>query len=166
MTSSKRIIQHAALLLSMLPISNASIANAAAEATATITVTFVAPTCSLDVPAMVYLGSIKNGTQAYNPFSFQVNCSTPTNTSVYAAALDGVESGSNNTVLMRYSGAKFWLKDETSNKNITLNGDSGEVFCAGSNSRTCSLIPNTLVTPSNTRGESSTIIRFNIRYEA
>lgn len=156
------------LLVGMLLVGNASVAKAATEASAVtrLTATFVVPTCELAVPATVYLGSIKNGVQSYRPFSFQVNCSVPTDTSVYAQAVGSLDTGSINTVLMEGSGAKFWLKDETDNKNITLNGESGEVFCAGSNSRTCTLIPNTLVTPDNTRGETSTTIRFNIRYEA
>lgn len=166
MKSTKQVIQHIALWLGMLLIGNASLAQAATTATVTITATFVAPSCELDVPATVYLGSIKNGTQAYNPFSFQVNCRTPANTSVYAQAIEPLDAGSVDTVLMTGSGAKFWLRDEASDKSIALNGDSNEAFCAGENSRTCTLIPNTLVTPENARGETSTTIRLNIRYRA
>lgn len=164
MHSTKRMYQHFTLWLVMLSFFCTPIANALTT-DVKITATFIVPTCELVVPSVVYLGSMKNGLQSYNPFNFQVNCSTPTNTAVFAQALGALDTNSIDTTLMEGSGVKFWLKDNASNKNITLNGESGEVFCSGSNSRTCTLTPNTLVKPENPRGETYTTILLNIRYE-
>ncbi|MGL4666762.1 MAG: hypothetical protein ACRCWR_02385 [Saezia sp.] len=100
-----------------------------------------------------------------------MNCSTPTNTAIYAQALGGgPDEGSVDTVSMDTlpaggTGAKFWLKEDKGVEKITLTGDPKAAFCAGTDSRACTLIPNTHATPDTTRGETFTTIRFNIRYD-
>lgn len=169
MTSSKRVIQHISFWLGILLIGNASMTHAA-EATADveISVTFIAPTCELNVPTTVILNPMINGVQEHTPFDIQVACNSQSKTSIFAQTISGTLAD-NNTVLMTGlgsvgSGARFSLRE--SGQNITLNGETGVVFCNGVNARSCTLTPSTEVKPDTPRGIASAIIRFNIRYEA
>ncbi|RKJ86473.1 hypothetical protein D6R50_10870 [Aeromonas veronii] len=177
MTSSEYIIKHIAFWFGMLLIgSNSSIAIAAeASATVEIRATFIAPTCELSAPSSVMLKPMRRGDNTVNdPFDIQVNCTSPSNTSVYAELIGGqLNSGSTTVALMNMldgssppsSNRVLFSLQDPKNGDITLNGDTGTVFCGGTNSRTCTLEPKTRV-PSNAQlGLVSSVIRFNIRYE-
>lgn len=169
MILSKHIFSSMSWLICIVFMGNISSARAENEvvtANTRITATFSVPTCELVIPPIVHLGSIINGVQSYNPFSIQMNCSVPTDTSIYAQAIGRLAPGSIDTVLMEGSNARFWLLESTMAKKITLNGDAGETFCSGGVSRICNLIPNTLVTSDDARGETYTVIRFNVRYNS
>lgn len=169
MTSSKRVIQHISFWLGILLIGNASMTRAA-EVTADveISVTFVAASCDLSAPDTVVLDTMVNGSQMHKSFDIQVTCNTQSKTSIVAQAVSGSLEDTQ-TVFMTGlgssgSGARFSLIE--SGQKITLNGDAGNVFCNGVNSRTCTLTPITEVKPDTPRGIASTIVRFNIRYTA
>lgn len=154
------------IVLSVQPASAAT----SAEATVDITWTVVAPSCGLDVPDKVYLGSITYGSKAYSPFTITVNCTSAAKAEIYAQTLRGtLVSGSINTLEMEGmdNKAQFWL-EESGNK-IALNGETNDVtsgFCLGTDSRTCTLTPKTRVESTAQEGERSAVIRFNLRYKA
>ncbi|WP_144345475.1 hypothetical protein [Shewanella xiamenensis] len=141
-------------------------AQASTENIVPITVTFLAPPCTVSVPSDVAMGTITYGLKTYRPIDIQVNCSSAFRSSLYAQALGVLESGTINTVLMEGTTAKFWLNAEGSTTKLTLIGSSGVPFCQGNNSRTCVVTPSTLVALGDKHGSTYTIIRFNLRYDA
>lgn len=153
-------------LSGILLMGGSSMAQASTESIVPITVTFLAPPCTVSVPSDVALGTIGYGQKTYRPIDIQVNCSGVFQSSLYAQALGTLESGTIDTVLMEGTTAKFWLNAEGSTTKLTLIGSSGTPFCEGSNSRTCVVTPSTLVVQGDKHGSTYTIIRFNLRYVA
>lgn len=159
------------LLAGIAMVSSPQAVIGANSVTLSINATFTEPTCTLDMPDRVYLGSIRYGTTRYRPFTLTVNCLSASNTEIYAQALGDLLRPSV-TNIMRMNGpdnrAEFALEKSIS-QHIELNGDTNDTtsgFCAGTNSRTCTLTPKTYVPVGAEIGERSALIRFNIRYKA
>lgn len=144
-------------------------ANVTASATLPLSASFTAPPCTISVPAVVYLGSIPYGTQAYPPLTITLNCPAPAKAEIYAQSLAPLVSGLTDTAEMKGADAwaQFWLEAEGA--KVKLNGENNTTdsgFCLGSASRTCSLTPKTWVDAQASAGERSAVIKFNIRYKA
>ncbi|EDV7203291.1 hypothetical protein F9N64_19710 [Salmonella enterica] len=134
-----------------------------------VTATAINPPCTIDVPPVVYLGSIHYGEKRYRPIDLTVNCESPSLYVVYAQAGGNLVSGSSTT--MEMSGADtlahFWL--EESGKPIKLNGESNLTdsgFCNGTSSQTCAVTPATRVDNKAQKGDRGAVIKFSIRYTA
>lgn len=136
--------------------------------TVTLEATFTAPPCDIDVPAVVRLGSINYGEKRYRPVVLTVNCTSPAKSEIYAQTAGSLVSGTTDTTAMMGADAlaTFWLEDN--GMKIKLNGETNATdsgFCAGTDSRTCTLIPATRVEASAKKGERSAVIKFNVRYK-
>ncbi|QPR27777.1 hypothetical protein I6G97_15410 [Edwardsiella hoshinae] len=144
-------------------------ANVTASATLPLSASFTAPSCTISVPAVVYLGSIPYGTKIYPPLTITLNCPASAKTEVYAQVIGPLVYNSIDTAEL--TGIDGWaqLFFSLNNVKIKLNGESNKVdsgFCLGIGSRTCSLLPVTWVDPRAREGERSAVIKFNIRYKA
>ena len=157
------------LLMAWLPSARA----ATSSATVTLKATFTAPPCTLTVPPTVHLGSLLNGTQSYNPVKIDINCPIPTNTVIYGEQIGSAMVGGNAS-RMEMTGpagvtgtpAQFWLS--TAGKEIDLTGDGAtdttKGFCAGTDNRSCTLTPSTVVVPDTPRGQTTATVRFSVMY--
>ncbi|MBU2673304.1 fimbrial protein [Hafnia paralvei] len=150
-------------------------AQAATSASATVTIkaTFSSQPCTLTMPSAVHLGGLLNGTQSYNPVKIDINCPTPTNTVIYGEQIGSAMVGGNAsrmemTVPAGVTGtpAQFWLSTEGKEIDLTGDGATDETkgFCAGTDNRSCTLTPSTLVVQDTPRGQTTATIRFNINY--
>lgn len=136
-----------------------------------LTLTTIAMPCTVDAPAVVQLGIIKNkvGDMHPPPFDVKVNCTAPLQTEVFAQTLTPLLSGSKNSVVMtgEDSLVQFWL--DYNSAAIRLDGDTNITdsgFCEGTNTRTCVLTPGVRVMSGVVPGVRTATIQLNVRYKA
>lgn len=140
-----------------------------------LTITTTAPSCTVDVPAEVQLGTIvipltPQLLPPFPTFAVSVNCPSSVKMEVYAQALTPLKPGSRTTMHMEGgSGARSELAMRVGQEFIYLDGDSSPAdtgFCAGSDTRTCDVQP-IIDIPGNVEpGERTAAIRFNVRYKS
>lgn len=149
---------------------------ATATATVVINATFTMPTCTLTMPSIVSLGSLKNGTKAHSPVQIDIECPDggSVETGLYASQMSGELSGTDKMTMVPASGsvagnpALFWLK-ESGGATVKLDGTGADIadnaFCRGTAvKRSCSLTPVTQVFTDTVREEVAATVRFNVMY--
>lgn len=156
-------------MLLIAPIPQARSAPLFDSITITLEATFTMPPCEINVPPVVHLGSISYGEKRYRPVTLTVNCTSAARSEIYAQTAGLLVSGTTDTTAMTGADAltHFWL--EENGKKIKLNGETNTTdsgFCAGTDSRTCTLTPATQVGVAAQEGERSAVIKFNVRYKA
>lgn len=178
MLFNKRLNIRKAIFLMISTITSGWILSGYAADTAStdvpITASIKVITCNLEVPDNVTLGSMTPGTQSYPPFSVKIDCPASMNTVLYAQVVSGnLTAGNLDRVDMTgpvTTGipAQLWLWSQEDAKVITLDGsgnsDSTKGFCSNTTSRSCTLVPWTLVDVTTPRGQTSATIKFSIRY--
>ncbi|POT58545.1 fimbrial protein [Citrobacter amalonaticus] len=149
--------------------------QAATTATATVTIkaTFTVPPCTLTVPPTVHLGSLVNGAQTHYPVKIDISCPTPVSTVIYGQQVgSSLVAGSSTRMAMTgptgSSGtpAAFWLTAESHEVDLTGDGatDKTKGFCAGTDNRSCTVTPSTLVVQDTPRGQTTATVRFSVMY--
>lgn len=131
--------------------------------TKTVITENIAPSCDIQVPKEISLGTLYNGTKKHSPFELSVTCKNNTKTAFVASVVKGNLSGTD-TVIMS-NGSLLYLQDNK-NSNIKLQGKDTEFFCLGSTSgtRSCELTPITEVHSSDKIGQTEAILNFKIIY--
>ncbi|EIK6281968.1 fimbrial protein [Salmonella enterica] len=173
MTLNKAILLVLAFCLALLAAGHPPVQAVTTTATVTINANFTAPPCTLTVPPTVSLGSILPGTQSYRPFTVNIECPVPVSSVIYGQQMGSTTIPGNST-RMAMTGpagssgtpAEFWLNVE--GKDIDLTGDGATDaklgFCAGTDKRSCTLTPSTLVVSDTPRGQTSATVRFSVMY--
>ncbi|EQA8868596.1 fimbrial protein [Citrobacter braakii] len=157
------------LLATLLTVPSVQAVTLSDSVTITLEATFTEPPCEIDVPPVVHLGSIHYGEKRYRPFALKVNCATASKAEIYAQTTGTLVTGTTDTMVMSGSDTRtnFWL--EENGTRIKLNGETNTTdsgFCPGTESRTCTLTPGTLVSSGAREGERSAVIKFSVRYKA
>lgn len=135
-----------------------------------ITATFSAPTCELETPKEVFLGSMLQGTRNYNSFSIKITCNGTIESSLYASQKGGTPADNYGMTMTGPAGetgtaAILWLSTDDGN-HIHLAGTDidSDLFCRGNATRDCQLTPSVRVSSDTPRGKTEAIISFNMVY--
>ncbi|EKN4715477.1 hypothetical protein FG465_004259 [Yersinia enterocolitica] len=156
------------------------VVQAATSGTAQIQVTLLnkQPTCALSFNngfnSFTYnLGSLSQGEVRHTSFTVNIACegNTPVKTAVTAKNMSGTLQGGD-TLIMRtgYTGPLLWLEVGGMQK-VKLSGLDRDAFCVKANTslstpNICTLVPVTKVSASDTPGNVSATIRFEVVYPA
>ncbi|KAE9862258.1 F18 fimbrial protein FedE [Escherichia coli] len=164
----------AALMMTVMT-SSGQAATLITAATLTINVTFTQPSCDITVPPLYSLGTLTPGTNIQHaPMEITWKCegNAPITTALTASIAKGSASGVEGVVLKTTSdtdtGVTLSLREKVSNELIKLTG--GDYFCSDQNSvpgvtmRTCTLTPETNVSPGGPFGLASATLRFEVVY--
>lgn len=141
----------------------------------TFNLTVQPPSCTVQTPGSVSLGSMKIGqTKENTAMSLTVNCDVAVPTALSASIVTGTKKNSTTVALMNgssESGATLQLLDSGNSKQaLDLTGASSDLtymFCKDSaTQRTCKVIPKvtTRATGSFAYGAASAALRFTIYY--
>ncbi|KAB7714799.1 F18 fimbrial protein FedE [Plesiomonas shigelloides] len=153
------------------------VAHAATESSATLTinVTFVAPTCTIDVPSTYNLGGLQlNQTKEHAPLMVKWSCegADPVKTALTASVVTGTLDSTQDKVKMlgedgRENGTTLSLKEKSSGQKIKLTGSDTDVFCSGNavGDRSCELIPITETHIGDAPGQINSTLRFAVVYQ-
>lgn len=149
-------------------------AETEANAMVKINVTFVAPTCTINVPSTYNLGVLQlNQTKEHSPLMVKWSCDGgyAVKTALTASVVSGVLDSTKDRVKMlgedgHANGTTLALKHQESGQKIKLTGSESDGFCSGVavGSRSCELVPITETHSNDIPGRINSTLRFAITY--
>lgn len=143
--------------------------------TVTLNSTFTNPTCTLDAPKLINLGTLPVNMAANQPFDIDINCPTSVKTAIYATAdvsnghpallPDSDSSGiiMGGDVIQSISTLFVWLFLEHNGTRVIFNAPN-ILFCEGDNNRTCSILPLTRRHSQSIPGIYTARVVFTVKY--
>lgn len=136
--------------------------TALASLQSTVIVGFIPPSCNLNVPARVDLGTLlPSFTKEHTPIDVQLNCGSNVSTVITIETTNTVVD--NNTALLMSNGkTKMWFL--SGNTQVPLAGGSNSFCDFSAASKTCKLTPVTQVGSSDPKGQVQATLNFNFLY--
>jgi len=134
------------------------------SATATLNITVTVPPCELKLPTSIALGQLPNGVTKQD-VDIQIVCASFVRTALSAEVVGGTVLGKDSLVMAGTGRAVLRLKERGSNSFIVL--DTPTAFCDIDDTvlnKTCRLMTETTVVPSDKRGPVTAAVKLTIRY--